>query len=84
MNMKTSTRDPVPRPSLGALLYGLIPFIAVCFTVSWWDRLHPTVLGVPFNLFWLILWMFLTPLCMWGAYRLEVTRAEHDRRKDCS
>lgn len=31
------------------------------------------VLGIPFNLFWLILWLLLTPLCMWGAYRFEVS-----------
>ena len=62
------------RPSLGALLLGLIPFFAVCFSVSWWDRVYPMVLGLPFNFFWLILWLFLTPVCMWGAYRLE-TRA---------
>ena len=27
--------------------------------------------GIPFNLFWLIMWILLTPLCMWGAYKLE-------------
>jgi len=30
------------------------------------------VLGMPFNLFWLVSWILLTPLCMWGAYKLEV------------
>ena len=70
------------RPSLGALLLGLIPFIATCFTVPLWDRVHPMILGLPFNFFWLIAWLFLTPLCMWGAYRLEVPRAEADRRDE--
>jgi hypothetical protein len=28
--------------------------------------------GIPFNLFWLISWILLTPLCMWGAYKVEV------------
>ncbi len=31
------------------------------------------ILGLPFNLFWLILWTVLTPCCMLGAYRLETT-----------
>ena len=62
-------------PSLGAILIGLVPFVAVCFSVSLWDRVYPMVLGLPFNLFWLILWILLTPLCMWCAYRLEVHRA---------
>jgi hypothetical protein len=59
------------RPSGGALSLGLIPFAAICFSVSLWDRTEPAVLGLPFNLFWLILWIGLTPLCMWGAYALD-------------
>ena len=62
------------RPSVGALLLGSIPFVAVCFTVSLWDRVDPTVLGLPFNLLWLISWLLLTPACMWGAYWLEAPR----------
>jgi hypothetical protein len=68
----------VKRPSFGALLLALIPFAAMCFSVSLWDRIYPIVLGLPFNLFWLTLWMMLTPLCMWGAYRLETTRHDKD------
>ncbi len=59
------------RPSWPALALGLIPFIAICFTVGVWDRIHPVVAGLPFNIFWLMLWMVLAPVCMWGAYRLE-------------
>ena len=64
----------VKRPSLGSLLLSLIPFAGACFSVSLWDRIHPMVLGIPFNLFWLISWLGLTPLVMWGAYRLEMRR----------
>ena len=66
-----SRPDIVRRPAIGALALGLIPFTAMCFTVPLWDRVRPLVLGLPFNLFWLILWIFLTPCCMWGAYRFE-------------
>jgi len=66
------------RPSTGALLIGLIPFAAMCFSVAAWDRVDPMVFGLPFNLFWLIFWLALTPLCMWGVYRLEVRRAKDD------
>jgi Protein of unknown function (DUF3311) len=62
------------RPSLGAILFALIPFTAICFSVSLWDRIDPRILGLPFNFFWLICWLVLTPLCMWGAYRLEAPR----------
>jgi hypothetical protein len=56
---------------MGAILVGLIPFLAVCFSVPLWDRIYPRVLGVPFNLFWIVLWILLTPLCMFFAYRIE-------------
>jgi Protein of unknown function (DUF3311). len=64
----------VKRPSVGSILFGMIPFVAVCFTVALWDRVDPIILGLPFNYFWLISWLLLTPLCMWGAYRLEAPR----------
>ncbi len=70
------------KPSIGAILFGLIPFAAVCFSVSLWDRVYPIVLGLPFNFFWLISWLLLTPLCMWGAYRLEASRARDMHRRD--
>ena len=69
------------KPSGGAILLALIPFVAICFTVSLWDRIDPRVLGLPFNFFWLITWLLLTPVCMWGVYRLE-TRAADAHRKD--
>jgi hypothetical protein len=64
------------KPSVGSVLVGLIPFFAGCFSVSLWDRIDPRVLGLPFNFFWLISWLILTPLCMWGAYRLETRNSD--------
>jgi len=69
------------RPSIGSILLGLIPFLAICFSVSLWDRIYPLVLGLPFNFFWLIAWLFLTPLCMWGAYRLETPGPADGKRE---
>lgn len=66
----------VKRPSLGALLLALIPFAAMCFSVPLWDRIYPIMLGMPFNLFWLTLWIALTPLCMWGAYHMETRQRD--------
>jgi hypothetical protein len=63
------------KPSLLALGLGLIPFLGMCFSVPLWDRVHPFVLGLPFNLFWLIAWIVLTSLCLWAAYRVESGRA---------
>ncbi len=72
---RTRTSDSrVSRPSGGALLLGLVPFAAMCFSVFAWDRVNPLILDLPFNLFWLLSWTVLTPLCMLGAYRLESRR----------
>jgi len=70
----------VRKPSIGAILLALIPFTAICFSVSLWDRIDPMIFGLPFNFFWLIAWLLLTPLCMWGAYRLEAARASDPHR----
>jgi uncharacterized protein DUF3311 len=67
------------RPSAAALALALIPFAAMCFSVSLWDRVEPTVFGLPFNLSWLIAWIVLTPLCMAIAYRIEAARSAEGR-----
>jgi Protein of unknown function (DUF3311) len=76
----------VKRPSFGALLLGLIPFVMMCFSVSLWDRVYPMILGVPFNLFWLLVWIPLTSSCMWAAYRFETPRTAetppHDQNRE--
>jgi hypothetical protein len=69
------------RPSVGAIVLGLIPFGAICFSVSLWDRISPIVFGLPFNFFWLILWTLLTPLCMWASYLLDEPREREGSRE---
>ncbi len=70
------------RPSFGGICMALIPFLAMCFSVSAWDRVYPMILGLPFNLFWLLLWIVLTSVCMLGVYRLEAPRiAKADSRR---
>ena len=72
---------PVKKPSPIALLLGLIPFIAMCLSVRLWDRIYPMILGLPFNLAWLLSWTVLTSLCLVGAYRMEARR-DDDHRED--
>ena len=69
------------RPALGAILLALIPFAALCFSVPFWDRVDPMLLGLPFNLFWLISWIVLSTLCMWAAYQLEAARDRKGGKK---
>jgi Protein of unknown function (DUF3311) len=63
--------DHVKRPSGKAVLIGFVPFVAMCFSVPLWDRIYPRILGLPFNLFWLSLWIVLSSACMELARRLE-------------
>ena len=62
------------RPSLWAIVVALIPFCAMCFSVSAWDRVYPMVLGLPFNFFWLLSWIVLTSVCLGIVYRIEAPR----------
>jgi hypothetical protein len=64
----------VKKPSIGALLLALIPYVGMCFSVALWDRLDPHILGLPFNLFWIVCWLLVTPLIMTAIYRLERRR----------
>ena len=59
-------------------MLGLIPFVAMCFSVSLWDRVDPVIFGLPFNLFWLMCWIALSALCLRAAYRAEIARADKD------
>jgi hypothetical protein len=69
---------PVKKPSLAALLLALIPFAGMCFSVALWDRIDPTIFGLPFNLAWLLAWIFITSLCMWAIYRVEAAHQTKD------
>ncbi len=63
------------KPTKWTLFLGFIPFAAMCFSVPLWDRIHPMILGLPFNLFWLMAWIVLTSGCLWIAARIEDKRS---------
>jgi hypothetical protein len=46
----------------------------MCFSVALWDRATPLVLGLPFNLFWMMAWITFTPVLMSIAYYVEKRR----------
>lgn len=54
-----------------SFLLASIPFVTICFSVGIWDRVYPLVFGLPFNMFWLIAWIPLSSLCLFGVYRLR-------------
>lgn len=67
------------KPATAALWLAAIPFAAMCFSVALWDRIDPVILGLPFNLFWLIAWIVLSSLCMWIAYRVDAKQRGAER-----
>lgn len=69
------------KPSTAAMLLALIPFIAMCFSVPLWDRVHPMLLGLPFNIVWLTVWIVLSSLCMGLIYRIERAREARGGRR---
>jgi hypothetical protein len=70
----------VKTPSARALLLGAIPFVAMCFSVPLWDRVEPRILGLPFNLAWLVGWIVLSTVCMAIAHRIDAADTRASRR----
>jgi len=54
-----------------ALLLGAVPFITLVLALPFVNRVEPVVLGFPFILFWIVLWILLTPPVLYLAYRVE-------------
>ena len=48
-----------------------LPFIGILGGIFFANRVEPYVLGLPFALFWITLWVLLTALIMAVVYRLD-------------
>jgi hypothetical protein len=53
------------------LLLGCIPYVTLVFMLPVVNRTEPVILGLPFLLFWIVTWVFLTPFFLLVAYVLE-------------
>ena len=54
-----------------ALLLGCIPFVTLVFMLPLVNRIEPVIFGLPFLLFWIVVWIVLTPLILLAAYLVE-------------
>ena len=54
-----------------ALLFGAVPFVTLVFCLPFVNRVRPMILGLPFLLFWIVLWVVATPLALYLADRAE-------------
>jgi hypothetical protein len=48
-----------------------VPFVGILGGIFFSNRVQPYVLGLPFALFWVTLWVILTALIMAVVYRLD-------------
>ena len=61
----------MPKGTKIALGFALIPFFTLVLALPFVNRVRPFVLGLPFLLFWIVLWVFLTPFILMAAYWAE-------------
>ena len=54
-----------------AQLLLVIPFIGMCVLLPWANRTEPYVFGLPFLLFWIVLWMLLSSFILLIVYKLD-------------
>jgi hypothetical protein len=53
------------------VLLAAIPIAALSVAVPWVNRVEPRIFGLPFLLFWIVAWVFLSPVFVWTIGRLE-------------
>lgn len=53
-----------------------VPFIGFLGLLPWANRIEPYVLGLPFLLFWLVLWMVISPILLIIVYKFDPDNKE--------
>ena len=59
-------------------LLGALPFLGILGGIVFANRVEPYVLGMPFILFWIVLWVVLTSGIMAVVYRLDPANKEDE------
>jgi hypothetical protein len=57
-------------------LLALLPFIGILGCMSFVNKVTPYVFGMPFILFWIVLWVILTSGIMAIVYKLDPANKE--------
>ncbi len=52
-------------------LLAIVSPVMLTVAVPLANRVEPRLFGFPFLLVWIFLWVAVTPLCLYGVYRLE-------------
>lgn len=53
-----------------------LPFFGILVGIAFANRVEPFVFGMPFILFWIVMWVLLTSVIMAVVYRLDPTNRE--------
>ena len=59
-------------------LLGVLPFLGMLGGIVFANRVEPFVLGMPFILFWIVLWVVLTSAIMAIIYNLDPVNKEDE------
>ena len=57
-------------------LLAVLPFIGILLGVPFVNRVEPLVLGMPFVLAWIVMWVVLSAIIMGIIYRLDPANRE--------
>lgn len=55
-----------------------IPFIGILGFLPFVNRVEPFVIGMPFNMFWMALWVVLTSVILGIMYKLDPRNKEDE------
>lgn len=59
-------------------LLAILPFIGILGCITFVNKVTPYVFGMPFILFWIVLWVVLTSAIMAIIYKLDPVNKEGD------
>ena len=53
------------------IILSLVPFIGILGFLPLVNRVEPFVLGMPFNMFWMVMWTILSSIILTIMYKLD-------------
>ncbi|MFC0611629.1 DUF3311 domain-containing protein [Scopulibacillus daqui] len=59
-------------------LLSILPFLGILVGIIFANRVTPYVLGLPFMIFWLLLWLFLTSITLAIVYKFDPQNKEEE------
>ena len=58
------------------IILSLLPFIGILAFLPLVNRVEPFVLGMPFNMFWMVMWTILSSVILSIMYKLDPRNRE--------